>query len=109
MKVVAKKGDDERRVRLCHWWPGREQTSEWMIGEYTRTPSPIPFRLIDQARWQETRYMTVASANLGTTEIRTIARCCPKDQPSRATGRFIALLRLARVLRPLGYKLEKVA
>jgi len=34
--------------------------------------------------------------------------CCPKDTPTRATGRFIAFLRMARMLKQMGLKMEKV-
>ena len=102
MKLVAKKGNDERPVSLKHWWPGR-----W-TGGYD-----IVFvneRLIRKAYREGTRYMTMAHVDLGSgAAVASWSRCCPRDNPSRAVGRFIALLRLARALRPLGYRLEKVA
>lgn len=52
--------------------------------------------------------MTIVSTDLGGVELSAWARCCPNDQPRREVGRFIALLRLARTLRPLGYRLEKI-
>jgi hypothetical protein len=101
MKIVATNGSDKQIVRLKHWWPGR-----WMGGY------DIVFvqeKLIRKAYQKGTKYMTVAQVDLGSnTTMVSWARCCPKDQPSRAAGRFIALLRLARALRPLGYRLEKV-
>jgi hypothetical protein len=100
MKIVARKGSDERVVRLKHWWPGR-----WMGGY------DIVFvqeKLIQRAYKEGTRYMTVAHVDLApNAAVAAWSRCCPKDQPSRETGRFIALLRLARALRPLGYRLGR--
>jgi len=51
--------------------------------------------------------MTVARVDLGYVELTTTARCCPRDQPRRSAGRFIALLRLARALKTMGLKMEK--
>ena len=98
MKVVAKKGNDEHRVSLSHWWPGRA----------CRLPA-VPIKAWKRSARGNTRWMTIASTDLDGIEVLAYARCCPRDNPSRAKGRFIALLRLARALRPLGYRLEKVA
>jgi len=51
--------------------------------------------------------MTLAQTWINNELVETVARCCPKDQPSRAKGRFLALLRLARTLKKMGYRLER--
>lgn len=101
MKIVARKGSEERRVRLVHWWPGR-----WWWTEDAHEVTPLPYSLIKQANEGKNRYMTYASVNFGTVEISAWARCCPKDQPTRAEGRAIVLERLGCALEQMGWELE---
>lgn len=99
--IVATNGRDESVVKLVHWWPGR-----WPWDHLFGQSGSFPMPLVWRARRDGTRYMTLASVDLGDCTMSSIARCCPKDQPTRAAGRFIALLRLARALRRMGWKLE---
>lgn len=96
MKLVATDGTNAYPVRVCHWWPGREYQSV----------SPIPSFMVRQAERFGSRYLTFVNVQTETGMVAATARCCKKDQPQRATGRFIALLRLARTLKTLGMKLE---
>jgi len=106
MKIVARKGSEERRVRLVHWWPGRKETSAWMIRDVVGFRTPIPADIIYQAMDQGTRYLTYVSVLLPYMEISAWARCCPKDQPTRAEGRAIVLERLGCALEQMGWRLE---
>ena len=75
------------KVRVNHWWPGKEQT-------------PIEPELIRLAEQRGSRYLTVATVELpGGERVQTTAFCCPKDVPTRRMGRRIALGRLQAVLR----------
>ena len=96
MKIIATNGTETGRVTLAHWWPGR-LTFE------------IPYHVIRKAYQDRTRYLTYIRAEVGDGEVTAWARCHPvKDrQSSREKGRFIALLRLARALKKLGWRLEK--
>ena len=95
--LVATNGTESHRVYISHWWPGR----------LCRLPNidMVGFR---KAVRDGSIYLTTVSADLNGIVVSAHARCCPKDHPSRAKGRFIALLRLARFIRPMGYKLQSV-
>lgn len=94
MKLVATNGKENCVVRLTHYWFGRCIPFDWAQGA---VPRHIDESLLFGG---STKYLTVANVFLPDTEVTGWAACGPKDQPSRATGRFIALLRLAR-----GYRL----
>ena len=95
---MATNGTEEYPVKIVHWWPGREYRQLLMN------------TFFDITKKKGTRYATVAFVHIaeeyGSRVFSGMALCCPKDQPGRATGRFIALLRLARELRGTGYRLE---
>jgi hypothetical protein len=97
--IVATNGSETGRVRLSHWWPGR----------VCRLPN-VNGRLWRRCLEGKTRYLTVFSAELPDgLEITASARCYPGDRPKKEKGRFIALLRLARALRAMGWRLERVS
>jgi hypothetical protein len=70
MTVVASNGRDAHPVRLCHWWPGRW---DWRWRRPEDGP-PMAGRLIRQAKADRSRYLTVASVDLGGTEVAAHAR-----------------------------------
>jgi len=98
--IVATNGKESSPVQIVHWWPTRWP---WRVIQHYHF-SPL---LIWGARKRKTRYMTLAQTWIDNEPIWAVARCCPKDQPSRAKGRFLALLRLARTLKKMGYRLER--
>jgi len=100
--IVATNGEESAPVQLVHWWPTR-----WPWDGFYGA-NQYPMTLVWRARRDGTRYMTMARVDLGGCTVSTVARCCPRDQPSRAIGRFLALLRLGRALRKLGWELEAV-
>lgn len=102
MKLIVRNGNQEGRVGLAHWWPTRSYM-DW------NHHSPIPTHVRRNARRRGTRYLTMASVNFPAGQLATFAACCPQDQPTRAAGRFIALLRLGRLLKSMGLKWERVA
>jgi len=77
---------NDDNVKVTHWWPGRQ----W------RGPSPIPAFMIEEAKRRKSRYLTYAQAGGYEDLCFGAAFCCPKDAPSRALGREIALGRLAK-------------
>ena len=103
VKVIATNGTDRTRVKIYHWWPGRQ----W------EGPCPIPAYMIHRAVEKNTVYLTVAYIGdlAAGTHYPTlgVAECCPKDIPERKLGRRIALGRLARELEPVGWTLEGAA
>lgn len=110
--LVATNGKESHKVHLAHWWPGRYfegwTGSEGIFNKwFTMKKPPIPYDLVLKCLDQETRYLTYASVTVGNSAVQTCAMCCPRDNPSRRAGRFIALLRLARALRGMGYRLEQ--
>ena len=94
--IVATNGEKEARVKIVHWWPGRKFRNDNMT------------TFFEMAAWARggSRYITVASAAIDYLLVQGLAHCCPKDTPSRARGRTIALGRLEKELRDLGYRLE---
>ncbi|RPJ40091.1 MAG: hypothetical protein EHM35_00355 [Planctomycetaceae bacterium] len=68
------------KIRVYHWWPGRQYAGE----------SPIHPALLANCERRGTRYLTLAFCD----GYFGLARCCPKDNPSRRLGREIALGRL---------------
>ena len=98
--LVATNGEETYRVNLVHWWPGRKfRNRNRTLGLF-----------FEMKHKKGTRYATVAFIHIaeeyGSRVFSGVSLCCPKDQPSRGAGRFIALLRLARALRKAGYRLE---
>jgi hypothetical protein len=79
-------------IHVFHWWPGRQ----W------RSTSPIPSFLIREAERRGSRYLTLAIAETPEGALVGTAFCCPKDCPSRALGRKIALGRLLADMRGIG-------
>jgi len=104
MKIVVRDGDAEARVGLSHWWPGRD----WVWhSDFTATFSPIPAYVRNKAHRMGSKYMTMVYTELPRGHLATYAVCRANDQPSRAKGRFIALLRMGRLLKGMGLKMEK--
>jgi hypothetical protein len=100
MKLVVMNGDLEGRVGLYHWWPRRD---------YWVNNSPIPFHIRNRARCNGNKYLTMAFVDFPNSRLATYTSCHPtKDQPTREAGRFIALLRLGRLLKSMGLKWERV-
>ena len=95
MKLKARKGTEEAPVRLYHWWPGRKYEGA----------CPIPPLLLWSAEKRGSKYLTLAVTDLGWISFHAIALCCPKDFPSRAIGRTIALGRLEKKLKSYDYEL----
>ncbi len=52
----------------------------------------------------DARYLVMASMHLPGYFIQARAICCPKDQPIRKLGRAIALMRLAALVKALGWQ-----
>jgi len=96
--IIVTNGEKVGRLSITHWWPERH----WWESV------SVPAFLVRKSLRMRSRYMTVASARFEDGEISAVARCCKRDQPSREVGRFIALLRLARTLRRMGYRMERV-
>jgi hypothetical protein len=96
--IIVTNGEKIGRLSIAHWWPGRDHWWE--------TPS-VPAFMIRDSKRKRSRYMTVASARFEDGEVAAVARCCKRDQPSREVGRFIALLRLARTLKRMGYRIVR--
>jgi hypothetical protein len=94
---MIKVGDS--RVSIAHWWPSREFDRDHY--------SPIPSFIRHRAYQRGSRYMTMVHVVLPQGHLATYAKCCAKDQPDRAKGRFIALLRMARLLKSMGLRMEK--
>lgn len=103
MPIVVRDGEKVGKVQIAHWWPGRSQYS--VRGYGFSYISPFPAYVFRHTKG--TKYMTMVRAVFPDGELATYAKCCPKDQPSRATGRFIALLRMARLLKSMGLRMEK--
>ena len=98
-KVIATNGTDRTRVKLYHWWPGRQ----W------EGPSPIPPRLTHSAENRGCRYLTLASVDEQGRDLPFscgLAMCCPADTPDRKLGRKIALGRLNAEIEMYGWTLE---
>jgi hypothetical protein len=73
-------------IRLEYYWPER-----YGLGFARGVPD-------------DARYLVMANVQLPGYFIQARAVCNPKDQPIRKLGRAIALMRLATVLKPLGWK-----
>ena len=99
--IIVKKGNEEGRLGVAHWWPTRS------LFDWTHN-SPIPTHVRRTARGKGTKYLTMVSVNFPTGQLVTFASCCPKDIPTREAGRFIALLRMGRLLKSMGLKWERV-
>lgn len=96
---MIKVGDS--RVSIAHWWPYRDLRYDHY--------SPIPSYLRHRAYQKNSKYMTMVHVELPQGHLATYATCCARDQPDRGKGRFIALLRMARLLREMGLKMERAA
>ena len=94
--IVATNGAEEYPVKVVHWWPGREFRNHKMT---------VFFKLAARSRG-DSHYVTAASVLVGPLLVQGMAHCCPKDTPSRARGREIALGRLRKELEGAGYRLE---
>ena len=94
--IVATNGAEEYPVKVVHWWPGRQ------FGDRHMT------QFFEMAAWARggSRYVTVAFAISDRMVFQCMAHCCPKDTPSRARGREIALGWLRKELEGAGYRLE---
>jgi hypothetical protein len=57
----------------------------------------------------KSKYMSMVQVELPGGILTTYAVCRDNDQPSREKGRFIALLRMGRLLKSMGLKMERVA
>lgn len=97
MKIVV--GGTEGRVGIAHWWPERDQQWDHI--------SPIPAFMRNKAHKDSSRYMTMVYANLPIGHLSTFAICRHDDQPTREKGRFIALLRMGRLLKSMGLRMER--
>ena len=95
--IIVTNGERTGRLAIAHWWPEKNWIQE----------STLPAYMVRKSRRMRSRYMTVASARFEDGEIAAVSRCCKKDQPSREAGRFIALLRLGRTLKEMGYRFER--
>ena len=104
MKLVVRDGEEVGSVHIVHWWPGRDYS---YCGDFTWYVSPIPAYVRWKAREQDSKYLTMTSVKLPRGDLATYAVCRKNDQPSRAKGRFIALLRMGRLLKSMGLKMEK--
>ena len=102
MIVVKKENGEEGRLQIAHWWPGRDW--DWTGVAY----SPIPSYMRNRAYRKDSKYMTMARIVFPSGELATYAVCCPKDQPTREAGRFISLLRMGRLLKSMGLRMERV-
>ena len=74
----------DHRIRVYHWWPGRQFAGA----------NPIPDWYLYHAEQRGSRYLTVAAIEVNGHRVTRAAYCCPKDSPSRARGRHIAVARL---------------
>lgn len=99
MMLVVRTSEGDGRVGIAHWWPGK--------GFISGFNSPFPAYIRRRAYRRGSKYMTMAYVELPGGVISTYATCCKKDHPTRAQGRFIALLRLARILKSMGLKMER--
>lgn len=98
--IVVRDGEKVGRVGIAHWWPYR---NIWWEESF----SPFPSYIRNRAYKMRSKYMTMARVSLPEGELATYAVCRANDQPNRAKGRFIALLRMARLLKSMGLKMEK--
>lgn len=103
---VVRKGEEVCRVSIVHWWPGRYYEG-WIDGDFRYAENPFPAYMRMRAHKMRSKYMTMARVRFKDGELVTYATCCQKDQPSRATGRLIALIRMGRLLNGMGLKMEK--
>ena len=103
--IVVRRGEDVGRVSIAHWWPHRSFFR--FTGTMISHSSPFPSYILKRVGRTKAKYMTMVRVTFDDGELATFAICCPKDQPSRATGRFIALRRMARMLKDMGLKMER--
>ena len=90
----ATNGTENARVRVYHWWPGKEYCNG------------MPSYLVQEAKRRGSRYLSMVVAELPDSTVSATAFCCPKDSPSRTRGRTIALGRLDKLLAKAGWALE---
>ena len=95
---VVRLGSWTGRVKFYEWWPGKKGAQAWIMGLQLQLMGLTP------------RHATFAVVELGDgyCRIESPAYCCPRDEVDKAKGGFIALLRLARVLKGLSLKIERV-
>ena len=99
MTIVVRDGEKVGRVGIAHWWPGRY----W----WRSVDSPFPAYMRRRAYRMKSKYMTMAHVRFEDGAVTTYAVCRANDQPNRAKGRFIALLRMGRLLKSMGLRMEK--
>jgi hypothetical protein len=83
-------------MKVYHWWPGRTWAG----------PCPIPPVFVAEAERLGTLYVTFAVHDDGVMPICGVARCCPKDVPSRKLGRAIAIGRLRSTAHALNISID---
>jgi len=98
MPIIVRDGLERGRVGVAHWWPERD---------FCWGPSVLPTYMRRRARRMKSKYMTMVYVEFPNSAIATYAVCRANDQPSREKGRFIALLRMARLLKSMGLKMER--
>ena len=101
MKLVVRAGEDACKVGVAHWWPYR-----WHWYDEASL-SPFPSYMRRKAYRMNSKYMTMVRVSFRDGDLTTFAVCRANDTPSRAKGRFIALLRMGRLLKSMGLKMEK--
>lgn len=104
MGIIVKDGESEGRVGIAHWWHGRDW---WHTGNFTYATNPIPAYMRRRAHRMKSKYMTMVRVSFPEADLATYAICRENDQPCRAKGRFIALLRMGRLLKSMGLKMER--
>lgn len=99
MGIIVKDGSIEGRVGIAHWWPDRAFQQNHF--------SPFPTFIRRRAYRMRSKYMSMVQVELPRGILTTYAICRENDQPCRAKGRFIALLRMDRLLKSMGLKMER--
>ena len=102
--ILVRKGEEVGRVWIAHWWPGRDW---WSNDHFSWTINPIPAYVRGKAHRMKSKYMTMVRVTFPDGELVTYSTCRSNDQPNRAKGRFIALLRMGRLLKSMGLRMEK--
>ena len=100
MPIVVRDGEKVGRMGIAHWWPHR---NIWWQESFC----PFPSYIRNRAYRMRSRYMTMVRVSLPRGELATYAICREMDQPNRAKGRFIALLRMGRLLKSMGLKMAR--
>jgi len=98
MPIIVRDGLERGRVGVAHWWPERDC---WWAS------SVFPTYMRNRARRMKSKYMTMVYVEFPEKVLVTSAICRKNDQPSREKGREIALLRMGRLLKSMGLKMER--